>query len=44
MLSLEDVALDAVLEINDAEIAKDNDLDDIISHLNKLFQKDSTIT
>ena len=44
VLSLEDVALDAVLEINDAEIAKDDDLDDIISHLNKLFQKDSTIT
>ena len=44
MLSLEDVALDAVLEINDAEIAKDNDLDDIISRLNELFQKDSTIT
>ena len=44
MLSLKDVALDAVLEINDAEIAKDDDLDAIISRLNKLFQKDSTIT
>ena len=44
MLSLEDVALDAVLEINDAEIAKDDDLDAIISRLNKLFKKDSTIT
>lgn len=44
VLSLEDEALDAVLEINDVEIAKDDDLDAIINRLNKLFKKDSTIT
>ena len=44
VLSLEDEALNAVLEINDAEIAKDDDLDAIINRLNKLFKKDSTIT
>ena len=44
VLSFEDEALDAVLEINDVEIAKDDDLDAIINRLNKLFKKDSTIT
>ena len=44
VLSLEDEALNAVLEINDAEIAKDDDLDATINHVNKLFKKDSTIT
>ena len=41
VLSLEDEALDAVLEINDA---KDDGVYAIINWLNKLFKKDSTIT
>ena len=44
MLSLEDEALDAVLEIDDAEIVKDDGVYAIINGLNKLFKKDSTIT
>ena len=40
----EDEALDAVPEIYDAEIVKDDDVYDIINGLNKLFKKDSTIT
>ena len=43
MLS-EDEALDAVPEIYDAEIVKDDDVYDIINGLNKLLKKDSTIT
>ena len=44
VLPLEDEASDAVLEINDAEIAKDDGVDTIINRLNRLFKKDSTIT
>ena len=44
MLPLEDEASDAVLEIDDAEIAKDDGVDAIINRLNRLFKKDSTIT
>ena len=44
VLSLEDEALDAVLEINDEDIAKENGVDAIIEHLNRLFKKDYTIT
>ena len=44
VLSLEDEALDAVLEIDDEDIAKENDVDAIIERLNRLFKKDSTIT
>ena len=44
MLSLEDEALDAVLEIADEDIAKKNDVDAIIEHLNRLFKKDTIIT
>ena len=43
-MSLEDEALDAVLESNGAEIAKDDGVDAIINRLNKLFKKDSTST
>ena len=44
MLPLEDEASDAVLEIDDAEIAKDDSVDAIINRLNRLFKNDSTIT
>ena len=44
VLPLEDEASDAVLEIEDAEIAKDDGVDAIINRLNRLFKKDSTIT
>ena len=44
MLPLEDEASDAVLEIDDAEIAKDDGVDAIIKRLNRLFKKDFTIT
>ena len=44
VLPLEDEASDAVLEIDDAEIAKDDGVDTIINRLNRLFKKDSTIT
>ena len=44
VLSLENEALDAVLEIDDAEIAKDDGAYAIINRRNKLFKKDSTIT
>ena len=42
MLSLEDEALDAVLEIDDVDSAKENGLDAIIERLNGSFKKDST--
>ena len=47
VLSLEDDALgavlvDAVLEINDDDIAKENGVDAIIERLSRLFKKDST--
>ena len=44
VLSLENEALDAVLEIDDAEIDKDDGAYAIINRRNKLFKKDSTIT
>ena len=44
VLPLEDEASDAVLEIDDTEIAKDDGVDAIINRLNRLFKKDSTIT
>ena len=44
MLSLEDEALDPVLEIDDEDIAKENGVDAIIERLNGLIKKDSTIT
>ena len=39
MLSLEDEALDAVLEIDESDISKENGVDFIIEHLNRLFKK-----
>ena len=36
--------MEAVLEIDDQNIAKENNVDDIIERLNRLFKKDSTIT
>ena len=44
VLSLEDEALDAVLETDDEDIAKENGVDAIIERLSKLLKKDSTIT
>ena len=41
MLSLEDEALDAVLEIDESDISKENGVDFIIERLNRLFKKDS---
>ena len=43
VLSLEDEALDAVLEIDESDISKENDIDFIIERLNRLFKKDSTV-
>ena len=43
-LSLEDEALDAVLEIDNEDIAKENGVDAIIEHLNRFLKKGSTIT
>ena len=44
MLSLEDEALDAVLEIDESDISKENGIDFIMEPLNRLFEKDSTLT
>ena len=44
VLSLEDETLDAVLETDNEDIAKENGVDAKIEHLNRLFKKDSTIT
>ena len=44
VLSLEDEVPDTVLEIDDEDIAKENGVDAIIERLNRLFNKDSTIT
>ena len=41
---LEDEALDAVLEIDEAETAGENGVDAIKNRLNRLFKIDSTIT
>ena len=43
-LPLEDEALDVVLKIDEAEIAGENGVNAIITRLNCLFNKDSTIT
>ena len=43
MLSLEDEALDAVLEIDESDISKENGVDFIIEHLYRLFKKDPTV-
>ena len=43
MLSLEGEALDAVLEIDESDISKENGVDFIIERLNRLFKKDSTV-
>ena len=42
MLSLEYEVLDAVLEINESDFSKENGVDFITEHLNRLFKKDST--
>ena len=44
MLSLEDEALEAVLEIDNEDIAKGNGVDAIIECLNRLFKKESPNT
>ena len=44
VLSLEDEALDAVLEIDESDISKENGVDFIMEPLNRLFKKDSTLT
>ena len=44
VLSLEDEALDAVLEIDESDISKENGVDFIIDRLNCLFKKDLTVT
>ena len=43
MLSLEDEALDVVLEIDESDISKENGVDFIIQRLNRLLKKDSTV-
>ena len=43
-LSLEGEALDAVLEINESDVSKENGVDFIIDRLNCLFKKDLTVT
>ena len=44
MFSLEDEAVDVVLEIDDTIISRDDGVDAIINSLNELFKKGSTIT
>ena len=44
VLSLEDEALDAVLEIDEVEIAGENGVDGITNRVNRLFKRGSTIT
>ena len=44
VLSFEDEALDAVLGMNEADIAGENGVDAVITRLNRLFKKDSTVT
>ena len=44
VLYLEDEALDAVLQFDEVEIARENSVDGIITRLNCLFKKDSKIT
>ena len=42
--SLEDEVLDAVLELDDEDITKENGVDDMTELLNRLFKKGFTIT
>ena len=44
VLSIEDEALDAALEIDESDISKENGVDFITDHLNRLFKKVSTVT
>ena len=44
VLSLEDEALDAALEIDEVEIAGENGVDGITNRVNRLFKRGSTIT
>ena len=44
VLSLEGEALDAVFEIDESDISKENGVDFIIERLSRLFKKDSTAT
>ena len=44
VLSLEDEALDAVLEIDESNISKENGVDFKTERFNRLFKKDSTVT
>ena len=44
VLSIEDEPLDAVLDIDESDISKENGVDFIIDRLNRLFMKDSTVT
>ena len=44
ILSPESEAQDAVLEIDEKEIAKDDGIDTIIKRLDRLYLKDSTVT
>ena len=43
VLSLEDESLDAVLEIDESDISKENGINFIIERLNRLFKKNSTV-
>ena len=44
MLSFEHETLDAVVEIDESDISKENGVDFIIEHLNRMFKKDSTVS
>ena len=44
VLSIEDEALDAAIEIDESDISKENGVDFITDHLNRLFKKVSTVT
>ena len=44
MLSLEDEALDVVLEIDEPDISKENGVDFILERSKRLFNKDSIVT
>ena len=44
MLSLEDEALDVVLEIDESDISKENGVDFILERSKRLFSKDSIVT
>ena len=44
VLSLEDEALDVVLEIDESDISKENGVDFILERSKRLFSKDSIVT